>query len=98
MLFFNISPTAAILTIIILALILVYQYKDKYPLGCTVVIIAFVVFTVKTCNELDEEEKAEQKRSEELIRKLEQEKLEKELRKELTSYGYMIKKCHLLFS
>ena len=91
MFIFDISPTASVLVLIIFMLWFAYQLKDKYPLGCSVVFIAFMVFTIKTCRELDEEEAAEKAQMEQFYRQLEQEKLQRELRmqsaKEAEEFG-----------
>lgn len=81
MFIFNISPEAGVVTLIVFALIIAYRLKGKFPLGCAVVCIAFVWFTVKTCRELDEEEAAEQQRSEKIWKEIQEDKRLREERK-----------------
>ena len=80
----NFSNTAFIVLAIIVVLWLSYELKGKFPVGCTVIFIAFVVFMVKTCREIDEEEAAEKARIEEIKNRLEEERFRRELRKKST--------------
>lgn len=81
--FFNISPTAVCITLLFVVLLIAYKPKGKFPIGCAVVCIAFVIFTVKTCRELDAEEAAEKAQSEEIRKRIEQERLQREVRKKM---------------
>ena len=92
---FDIYPTASVIVLILMVLILAYKLKGKFPIGCAVVCIAFVVFTVKTCRELVVEEALEQKRSEQIWKKIQEDKREREERKrerlkEVTIEEYII--------
>lgn len=81
MFIFNISPTVAIIALIFIALILVYKLRGKFPIGFAALCIAFVVFIVKTCREIDEEEAEEKRRSEQIWKEIQEDKREREERK-----------------
>lgn len=79
---FEISGTTAVIVLIIVLLWLAYQLKGKIPFGCALVAILFTIFCVKTCLELDEEEKMERIRSEQIQKNIEEEKKSLELKKQ----------------
>ena len=85
---FEISDTAAVLVIIFIIFLLVYQLKDRFPLGCTVIAAVFLFLFVKTCRELDEEEEQERLRSEEIDRRLEEQKKILEMKKQMRLSGH----------
>lgn len=79
---FEISGTTAIIVLIIILLCIVYRLRGKFPLGCALVAVLFIFFCVKTCRELDEEEEMERIRSEQIQKKIEEDKKALELKKQ----------------
>lgn len=73
--------TFGILFGLVFLIVLIKEAGKKYPLGCGIILIIFLVFTIKTCREIDEEERLEEQRSKEIDEKIKHEKLMLELRK-----------------
>lgn len=92
--FLHPSYIAGIGLIIVFGLWLFKQKGGKFPLLAVAAVIAFVVFTVKTCRELDEEERMEQLRSEQIRKRIEaesdsMERHKRERLKEITIEEYI---------